>query len=581
MCGILGISGNNESLAKEASTLFAYRGPDYARTSVHVEATLAHHRLSIIDLDPRSHQPMTDPSGMVEIVFNGEIYNYRELRSELEGRFPFRTQSDTEVILNAFLAAGPSCADWFHGMFAFAVLDRRDGRLHIFRDRPGIKPLFYAMVDGKVAFASELKGLVKILRGWNHKLEIDHESLDLYWALGYIPGERTLYRNVFRLEPGARITFDLSTGGIVERAAISTATHLIDKPESFKAAIEQAILSHTISDVPVGVFFSGGTDSSLIAAVLHKHGKDLQTFSLRMNGKMEDEQTFRAINEKLKLKNQIFDFTGEAFEEIYADVMPKIDDPVFDSSIFPTAYLAKKAGEHVKVVLSGEGGDELFLGYHRHLRLEKMLPGDAALGLGEQAYLAARHSSLTALLARDRDAYAFYLSQMSPMRERTPVASWRRAKQYMVERALEPLALDRDLYLEGDLLRKIDAATSYASIEGRVPLLDADIYANAARFNAAHLRNGMLKSFLKEMLIGFLPPDLVYRSKMGFGLGAGAFAHYPPLRRDLSTAIGQLRGRNILPAELDLPKDRIAEQYPHAGLAAIMLARCLENNDRI
>lgn len=586
MCGILGINERNEDLIKRAAALFPYRGPDWFGMSSDDHATLGHHRLAIIDLDPRANQPMSDESGDTSVIFSGEIYNFLEIKKELiKKRYVFRTESDTEVLLNAYKEWGVDLVEHIDGMFAAAFYDRAGSLLVLLTDRENMKPIFYTFERGVFAFASELKGVAKMLKEKNIPLTLDQSALKLYFVFGYVPVPRTLYREIHRLAKRTCITFDLKARTLEERV------YAPEKPialgeEALRALIEKKIEAHLIADVPVGVLFSGGTDSSLIVAVLHKLGVNLKTFSLRIEGRAEDRKYFEAIAKHLNISPHIWDFGVQEFDSVYEEVMREMDDPIADNSLVPTHFIAKKAREEVTVVLSGEGGDEFFYGYSRSFILNRMNRHvDAKLGISEHLFFAlpsfkAKNKLFEKLFIVLRRPIAFYLLTMTPARDFLTLGAWLAAKQEIVGRHIPPSSFDPELYLENDLLRKTDIATARVSLEGRVPLLDKDIVA-AARGSVELPHSGILKPYLKKVLSHYLPPELVYRGKMGFGLKLATFFHQSPhIARDLPAAVTYLKKHGLLDARTP-STELLMKKHMQYAWQLIVLYHALKNTEEL
>ncbi len=526
MCGIIGLNQRLGSGSfNKAAERFAYRGPDAYGFAEEDEVTLGHHRLSIIDLDPRSHQPMVSNSSKTSIIFNGEIYNFKDIKAKLASTYEFRTTSDTEVLLAAYEAYGTNLTRELRGMYAFAIHDRVNHKFVLFRDPQGIKPLYYAQIGKHFCFASEAKGVAELLKQLGHLATLNEQAWDLFWTFGYVPSPLTLHQSIFKLERGHVLTFDLRTQQLeISRAPEHPEAEPLISDNNFADLTEQVILDHLISDAPVGVYFSGGTDSSLIAAVLHKHGIDLSTFSLVMEGNEVDGDYLRAIRKHLGMKGHIFEFSDQELSEALEIIKERIDEPTSDSSIFPTLFLSQQAAKDVKVVLSGEGGDELFYGYHRQLGLANLKTSKATVHptLLDRARLLSTSATWQKFLAKAylaaQDGNGFYLSQMSLLREQTPARLWQLGRERLASLRCNPALIDREIALENDLLRKIDLATSYASIEGRVPLLDPRLIRYAERISGNHLKNNILKHELKRLLKTYLPSNLVDRPKAGFGV---------------------------------------------------------------
>ncbi|MFZ2803654.1 MAG: asparagine synthase (glutamine-hydrolyzing) [Patescibacteria group bacterium] len=576
MCGIAGANFNQEGV-RAACDLIAYRGPDAQGFTANDGVFLGHRRLSIIDTDARANQPFSTPDGSVTIIYNGEVYNYKELRHELEDSFEFRTTSDTEVIVAAYLKYGDACVSRLQGMFAFAIHDRAKKRLLLARDPQGIKPLYYSFANGALAFASELKSVVEISKGHGTPSVVDGRSLRLYAAFGYVPSPMTLIAGISKLEKSHTLSFDLVSCEMPTVTAFAPAgLRDVSSLDTFVDLMEEKILAHLASDVPVGLFFSGGTDSSLIAAVLAKHGIHLTTFSLRTAKGAADIPYFDAINAQLGLQCETHDYGAAEFASSYALVQSRIDEPLSDSSLFPTTYIALQAAHKVKVVLSGEGGDEFFYGYHRQLALARMArrePSKKAILL--LSSLPSRSKTLPRAAKALGMPYLYYLAEMSPAKQVLGADVFFEAASYLWSMNAHPIDIDKDIALENDLLHKIDAATSYASIEGRVPLLDSEITRNSSQPFFDHLHGGVLKAGLKEILCRYLPCDLVYRPKTGFGLDASHLGS-PQARHDVEQGIVMAKNFGFIDLSRVTVEGTITRD-PHFGFALASLYRACGN----
>src|SRR5712691_10479563 len=375
MCGIAGIADVtgrpvDRTLLRAMTAVQAHRGPDGEAVVCRGPAGLGHRRLAIIDLST-GDQPMSSDDGHVWIVFNGEIYNFRELRQELEaGGARFRTQSDTEVILRAYEADGPACVRRLRGMFAFAILDERARRLVLARDRVGIKPLVYSWDGRRLLFASEIKAIVEdatVAR------DLDPDALGEYLTYHYVPAPKTIFASVRKLPPASILVLPLD-GGAPEISRYWSLRYAPDSKTTEGEWIEQlgvqlsdAVRSHMVSDVPIGAFLSGGVDSSTVVALMAQaSAKPIRTFSIGF-----EEADF----DELRFARQVAARYGTDHSELVVkpaalDVLPTLawhfDEPFADSSAIPTFYVAKITREHVTVALSGDGGDEAFAGYRRY-----------------------------------------------------------------------------------------------------------------------------------------------------------------------------------------------------------------------
>lgn len=585
MCGILGIAEKNENVVRDAARLMAHRGPDAVGVLEDVQVTLGHNRLSIIDLDERANQPMQYEEGALVISYNGEIYNYKQIRTDLTALgHTFRTESDTEVLLAAYREWGQGLTARVAGMFAFAILDRARNTLVLATDHANMKPLFYAQVGEVFVFASELRAVVRMLKEKQVPVVLDQESLELYFALGYVPAPRTLYTGIRRLPKRAWMEYDLQTHTVTE-SQYSERTAAPMSEEKVHALIEERILSHLVADVPVGVFFSGGTDSSLILSVLHKHNIELETFSVKVAGRPGDDRYFNAIANHLGVKAHTYEFGVAEFEASYKEVSKKIDEPIYDNSLYPTYFVAQKAAEKVKVVLSGEGGDEYFFGYPRSLALLPFADQPLERGVGglERLFFMLPHfrgknKLFEQLFLLLRKPAAYYLLTMSPGKSVLTWTAWKRAKASILEAVANTRALDADMYLPNNLLRKLDMATMYCSIEGRVPLLDPDVGAAARALPPP--AKGEEKPVLRRMLAQYLPKGLVYRKKQGFGLSVQQlFKDSTLLQSDLERACEYLKSQRL---PVRLPQAQaLMQQYPHLAFAVLALYHALYNVEHL
>ncbi len=585
MCGIIGATNTKEEAVRDALATFAYRGPDARQYYTDESISLGHARLSIIDLDARAHQPFFDEKKEIGIVFNGEIYNYQELRKELEqtAQVRFRTTSDTEVLVEGYRAWGlEGLLPRLRGMFALAFYDLRTHEVLLARDQAGIKPLYYSLERNTLLFSSELKGTVSLMRSAGIPVVLDQDQLALYQVLGYIPSPRTMVKGVVKLERGSWMRYDLRTHTVTQGAWIPK-TVPVSTVQEMEEAVRRSVIEHCIADVPVGTFFSGGIDSSLISAILHEAGMDLASYSIHVQGRDADEPYFRSIAKELGLHAHVAEFGLAEFDSLYEDIFSRVDDPIADTSLFPSTYVARLAAADVKVVLSGEGGDELFLGYPRTLVLTSMQHEhkntsgifDAAF-VHTPSFIGKNKFFITLARSLGYPA-AFYLLNTSPGRDLVPRAAWREA-QTMLNSGPAPY-IDRDWYLENMLLRKTDMATSYASIEGRVPLLGAELWNSAPHFMRQNLNapGGMKgKTILKNMLAHYISRELIDRPKSGFGLDIGMlFRESKSLSAGLNQALPVLTeiGVVIDPTQESLIKER----YPVYGFGLVALHRAIKN----
>lgn len=555
MCGIAGIlrvdgAPAGADLLGAMTSAIAHRGPDGDGFFCDGSVGLGHRRLAIIDL-ATGDQPMATEDGSVVLVFNGEIYNFRELRRELEGRgATFRTTSDTEVILQAYETWGVDCLPRLRGMFAFALWDRPRRRLFLARDRVGIKPLVYAWDGRRLLFGSEIKAL---LEDPGLPREIDWQALRDFLTLHYIPGPRTIFQAIRKLPPASYLLLDLERGEPEVhrywdlRFAPDPRPSEAEWLEGLRWHLTDAVRSHLVSDVPIGAFLSGGVDSSTVVALMAQATEGrVRTFSIGFDDADFDELR-HARDVARRYDTQHFEYVVKPNA---LDTLPRLawqfDEPFADSSALPTYYVSKITREHVTVALSGDGGDENFVGYTRYARasrLHERLDGFPAVLARPLLRLAARllpggvrgQGYLDMLGAGPVDRYfklmAYQRSEtlrslLSPAaREHvepvvTPdlfrrLAAEGRAPDYVS--ALQ--YLDIHCYLPEDILTKVDRTSMAVSLETRVPLLDHVLMEYVATMpTALKFKEGAGKVILKRAMAGDLPAGILERRKMGFGL---------------------------------------------------------------
>lgn len=568
MCGIAGIwakNGNKEQLREDTVRAVAslhHRGPDDHGIWVNESGVaLGHARLSILDLSPLGHQPMLSADGRHAVVFNGEIYNFAEIRERLiSAGHSFRGSGDTEVILHAFREWGSSAVNQFIGMFAIALWDEQEQSLELIRDRIGVKPLYFGWDGNSLCFGSELRAL-RAFRHWTP--EIDRQSLGEFLQYGYVPENRSIYKGVHKLRPGSRLILKRGQQPVLE--TYWSVLDVADKPlpgddAEIEAELESLLIGacryRMVSDVPVGVFLSGGIDSSLVTAILSKHhDQPINTFTIGFSDAEHDESSWaRKIAQHCGTRHTEYILgPGEALE-IARGWGGLFDEPFGDSSSIPTLLVSRLASRDVKVVLSADGGDELFSGYttytsilERLSKLEKVprwLKEMARIGIAGlspttlDALLAAltvpaarrgtsllRAYRLKGILERPTPAglidlamsHTFpaqirnILGEYDPPHSSLPV--------YPGDPALQLSLRDFHHYLPGDILTKVDRTTMAVSIEGREPLLDHRLAEFAFRL-PPQLRRGSLgpKHALKSILHRHVPREFVDRPKQGFSI---------------------------------------------------------------
>lgn len=560
MCGIAGFINHHDrrdavdarEVLDRMCRAIAHRGPDDQGVLVNGVAAIGMRRLSIIDL-AGGHQPMSGCDSEVTIVFNGEIYNYRELQRELEARgHRFKTNSDTETIVHAYEEYGRGCVEHLRGMFAFAIWNGRDRELFIARDRAGEKPLYYTITaSGALVFGSELKSLRE------HPevdAEIDLEALDAYLTFGYVPDPLTIFRGVHKLPPGHHLI--LKDGSVrveqywdfpYQEAQSAPVQNEADCVEELRTLLDEAVRGQLVADVPLGAFLSGGVDSSTIVGLMARHtDRPVKTFSIGFHEDSYNELKFaRIAAQKFGTEHHEFIVTPEICE-IVDELVWHFDEPFADSSAIPTYMVSKLAREHVKVVLSGDGGDELFGGYTRYAldqkrngfgRIPRSIRENIMQPLGRQLPHGAwgrNYVHNVALEPLDRyieDVSVFtrlnkpllYTSDFrAHLRESTAAARFREhAARSRADNSLDPLLyLDSKTYLPADILTKVDRMSMAVSLESRVPLLDHKLIEFVCtRIPASMKLKGLeTKHIFKRAVRDFVPAEILDRPKQGFGV---------------------------------------------------------------
>src|SRR5262245_49397 len=555
MCGICGrFNFHPENRVKPAlihsmTATMVHRGPDAAGCYIDGPIGLGHRRLSIIDLSG-GDQPITNETGDIWIVFNGEIYNYSELRDFLEPRgHCFQTESDTEVIVHLYEERGLDCLSLLDGMFAFALWDARKSRLLMARDRLGKKPIYYYCNNHFISFASELKGL---LADREIPRDIDSRALFDYLRYGYVPTPRTVYRDIRKLEPGHWLVAELN--GIIKKAPYWHLTFTDDLQDSeqqihetVRERVQQAVKKRLVSDVPLGAFLSGGIDSSLVVATMASFlNQPVKTFTIGFKEAAFDESSYaQKIASHFQTDHHAQFLDADRIEDLLPRLVSQFDEPFSDASALPTYYVSRFAREYVTVVLSGDGGDEVFAGYKRYLEeprdtlflilpallrkhlignLAQVLP-DGARGKRYFSYIAegdvARYRSKVGVFS-DWDLRPLlkpdFIRQLSSNGE--PDALDHAYLGCSSGSALSAMQYaDIKTYLLDDILVKVDRMSMLNSLEVRSPFLDYRLIEYAARIPAAlRLKNGQGKYILRKAFRGFLPDSTFEKPKQGFGV---------------------------------------------------------------
>jgi asparagine synthase (glutamine-hydrolysing) len=589
MCGIAGFVSERplpRSLLQAMVASLRHRGPDdegvglwegggpAEGTGAFGRIGLAQERLAILDLSPLGHNPMPWDGGRLWITYNGEMYNFRELRRELEAEGDrFRSQTDTEVVLAAYDRWGVDCLQRFVGMFAFGLWDSARRRLFLARDRLGKKPLYYAESEGRLLFASELKAL---LADPDFPREIDPDAISLYLRYGYVPAPYSIFRHARKLLPGHHALYEqgrLTIGRYWDPVSIALADRVEGgEPEverRLEGLLKDSVRQRMISDVPLGAFLSGGIDSSLVVALMQEQSaRPVKTFTIRFENPEYNEADHAAAVAKHLGTDHYEETCGVSQMLEIVDVMPNyFDEPFADSSAIPTYLLSRITRQHVTVALSGDGGDELFFGYLRYAGYATtrwLLESPRALRhtVGALASLVPRRRFQRAaevLSQEEADRYSRFMSwwESQSIEKLTgrraienPVYSEARLRLISMPPAQRPPVLDLVSYLPEDILTKVDRASMAVSLEVRNPFLDHRVVELALRMPLRmKWRGGMTKRLLRRILYKRVPRDLLDRPKMGFGVPLADWFR-GPLRASMEERISGavLEGLGLDPA---------------------------------
>jgi asparagine synthase (glutamine-hydrolysing) len=593
MCGICGFTGfSDEGLLASMVEVLRHRGPDDRGTWSDGRVSLGHARLSIIDLSPRGRQPLANENGEIWISCNGEIYNYRELRAGLPGH-TFSSSTDTEVLVHAYEEYGLSFLDRLRGMYAFALWDARERRLILARDPIGKKPLYYYHDGTTLIFASEIKAILSVFPALGRETVLDREALCGYLGSQYVPGDRTLIAGIRRLPPACAMVFSPEAGtcsfsrywtlreGREEGDEAAIASRL-------RAILEEATRRRMIADVPVGAFLSGGIDSSAITALARREvDYDLHTFTAGFDSGASEFAFAGEVARHLgTVHHEVTIEPGEVLRE-FPTVTWHFDEPVGDAAVFANYFLAREARRHVKVVLAGEGSDELFGGYpsYRHgMRWSPWfsLPRFLRRGLDRAVSLAPGsgdpfHNRIP--------VYLHYLGQDSP--EAAQTYAWRitgmtddelrwlgnvdcpgtciplRMPRGFRDPLNRILALDCLNHLPDLYLMKADKATMAQSVEERVPILDRDLIEFAFRIpSSLKIRGGVEKYIWRRAVKDLLPRAILERPKQGFGVPYVGWVR-GELREAISQVLHESRlARTVLPSR---NFDKLRAGFDRAG----------------
>jgi len=582
MCAICGVvskdmlNSQEKDLISQMSMKMALRGPDSHGTFISDHVALAHQRLSILDLNTGS-QPLYADNGNCVIVYNGEVYNYQDIKNELEtSGVLFKTQTDTEVVLQAYLKYGmEGCLDKLEGMYAFAIYDKQSNKLYIARDRFGEKPLYYYHKNNIFWFASELKAL----RMTEEHFEIDKSALNLFLSLSYIPAPFSIYEGVKKVIPGhyIEINDDLN---IKDHEYYSVVDEIKETrndcdaiKEELNQLLRQSVRKRMMADVPLGAFLSGGIDSSIVCCLMNETSdKAVNTFSIGYKEKEYDEsQRAQILSAHIMSNHTQHELDYKDVMDVLKEIILYYDEPFSDSSAIPSYYVAKLASEKVKVVLTGDCADELFGGYEKYLanyyiekynkfpkafrKLFEMMVGFCPESPITSGLLRKIRKVITNAKAEEFDLYYNLVcmgfnenDRRSLLKENcfVDVKSWYHERYDRLPSTLtffqKEQVLDIQSVLEGDMFTKVDRACMHCSLENRAPFIDRKIVHLALNISDSLKINGKItKYILKEAFCDLLPPETLSFGKSGFGVPVEYW-----IRNELREEIKDLLSKNFI-----------------------------------
>ncbi len=607
MCGIAGFFSPyriwSDTDLRNMTDCLSHRGPDADGFYIDRDHGLGfgHRRLSILDLSTAANQPMPSHDGRYQICFNGEVYNFREIALQLG--IHTHTTSDTEVILEAFALRGPDFVHLMNGMFAIAIYDTQEHVLYLFRDRLGVKPIYYYAQDGHFAFASEIKALLR-LDHINKSKKTNHQSVYNFLYAGYVPGPNTIYTNISRIPSGS---YAVVKGGEVtiksywqpeDKVSAAKVTDFSTAKDALKELLSSSVKYRMISDVPFGVFLSGGIDSSTVAAIAQNVSEEtIKTFSIGVKDDKMDESAYaRRVSEHLGTEHYEFIVSEKESLELVDRILTAYDEPYADSSAIPTMLVSRLARQHVTMTLSGDGGDELFMGYGAHVWAERLaIPGvhtlrqpiRTALSLLSNRYKRASgifdykddHHIKSHIFSQEQYLFSekelYQLMQpgyIHPLIFNEDLNGLSRKLSAKEEQAL----FDIKYYLKDDLLVKVDVASMQFSLEARTPFLDYRVVEFALNLDEQlKVNKGVSKYLLKEVLYDYVPQEYFARPKKGFSIPLIRWLH-----KDLKYLLDKYLSRAAVEQAGFVKYDQVAsllrrfeagENYLYNRLWALML----------
>lgn len=567
MCGICGFVSKQNITREQLKIMndtMIHRGPDDSGEEIYpirngYQVGLAQRRLSIMDLSPLGHQPMHSTNGRISVVFNGEIYNFQELKEELKD-YPFRSTCDTEVIIAAYLKWGIDCISRLNGMFAICIFDREEDNVYLIRDRIGKKPLYYELSDGNLVFGSELKPLMA-REGFQKRIRKD--VLSRYLFQQYINAPDSIFEQVYKLEPGAVLQFHYGEVKTWKYWDIKNVYHEMRKnpvtdyeqaKNELKALLQKAVKSRMIADVPLGAFLSGGYDSSLMTAMAQEASSEpVKTFSIGFHEERYNEAGYaRAVAEHLGTKHTEMIIDEAEMFKLVESIPKYYDEPFADSSQIATMLVSKLAREQVTVALSGDGGDEFFCGYNIYENVRQaqkldvlggMVHGICNLPGLKQAGLEGKLPFRVRVIAGNRGKESKtqfgagnYVTRAQKMvlGEGQPCHFEIESEYGVSDWQIRRMLLDMDTYLPGDILCKVDRASMKYSLEARCPILDKEVMEYSFRMDhSLKYDKGNKKRILKDIAYDYIKRELLDRPKVGFGVPMDQWLR-GPLREQLT-----------------------------------------------
>ncbi|MDP4208355.1 MAG: asparagine synthase (glutamine-hydrolyzing) [Bacteroidota bacterium] len=555
MCGIVGIlnleQDNNVSIEtlRSMTNSIIRRGPDDEGFYCNQNIGLGFRRLSIIDL-ATGHQPLSNEDDSIWIIFNGEIYNYQELRYFLQNKgHKFKTHTDTEVIIHLYEELGDDCVKHLRGMFAFAIWNNSTKKLFCARDRFGIKPFYYYIDNSKLVFASEIKA---ILKSGNIDKSLSLEAIDSYFAYGHMTSNLSIYQHIKKLNPGTSLTLSLSP---LPKLELKTYWEIHFEPDHSKteaqwmdeieSSLSDAVKLHMVSDVPLGAFLSGGIDSSSIVALMSQHSTSpIKTFSIGFKEKPYNELKYAEAIAKKYNTEHYFQIVEPESIHLLSTLVSSFDEPFADTSAIPTYIVSKFASQFVSVVLSGDGGDELFAGYNHYPQLaflRKLNFNNRAINnlfwgtINKILPASFRGKNLTYYLSKDKETVGAYYGLFNQSernflinREILNTINKNRAESFKEHLILSSTSndyitrlqnLDIKTYMVDEILTKVDRVSMHNSLEVRVPILDHQFAELTFKIpSSLKLKNGTQKYIFKEAMKNKLPDCVINHKKQGFNI---------------------------------------------------------------